>query len=148
MHEEADTQASASDNMKRFNQILVLAPLLAFFGCATSNPVGPASANEKPERGPNGTIAYYVSVESNPVGVRIEANGDYIGNTPLRLKIFGDKDGTFHNFGSYDYIIKAYPPKPDQDPQAKHFRTGGWFTAEDMIPKRVYFDFGPAPEPK
>lgn len=66
----------------------------------------------------------------------------------MTLKIFGDKDGTFHNFGSYDYIIKAYPVRAGQDIQVKHFRTGGWFTAEDMIPKRVFFDFGITPETK
>jgi hypothetical protein len=29
-------------------------------------------------------------------------------------------------------------------PQTKEFRTGGWFTPEDMIPKKIYFDFGTA----
>jgi hypothetical protein len=134
--------------MKKLSHLIVLTLAAVHFGCSTSNSGGSPSAGDNRERGPNGTIAFYVSVESTEPGVRIEANGDYIGNTPLKLKIFGDKDGTFHNFGSYDYIIKAYPPRPGQDPQAKYFRTGGWFTAEDMIPKRVFFDFGPPPEPK
>ena len=34
----------------------------------------------------------------------MEANGDYIGKTPVTLKIFGDKDGTFHNFGTDDFV--------------------------------------------
>lgn len=92
------------------------------------------------ERGPNGTIAYLVQVESSEPGVRIEANNDYIGKTPLTLKIFGDKDGTFHNFGSSEYIIKAYPANTNQYPQTKVFRTGGWFSQEDKIPSHVYFD--------
>jgi hypothetical protein len=125
---------------------LALGLALILLGCASSNPDPSTSATEKPEKGPHGTIAYYISVESDPAGARIEVNGDYVGKTPLKVKIFGDKDGTFHNFGSYDYVLKAYPPAPDQDPQAKHFRTGGWFTQEDMIPNRVYFDFGPAPK--
>jgi hypothetical protein len=36
--------------------------------------------------------------------------------------------------------------KPGQLRQTKDFRTGGWFTPEDMIPKRIFFDFGPVPE--
>ena len=72
--------------------------------------------------------------------MRIEANNDYIGKAPLTLKIFGDKDGTFHNFGSSDYIIRAYPLSTNQYIQTKVFRTGGWFSQEDKVPSRIYFD--------
>ena len=72
--------------------------------------------------------------------MRIEANDDYIGKTPLTLKIFGDKDGTFHNFGSSEYFLKAYPYSTNQFPQTKVFRTGGWFSQEDKVPSRIYFD--------
>ncbi len=92
------------------------------------------------ERGPQGTIAYMVQVESSEPGVRIEANNDYVGQTPLTLKIFGDKDGTFHNFGSQEYIIRAFPLNTNQYTQTKVFRTGGWFSQEDRIPTRIYFD--------
>ena len=112
-----------------------LGVLLALAGCATSS-----STAEKPERGPNGTIAYMVQIETSEPGARIEANGDYVGKSPTTLKIFGDKDGTFHNFGSYEFIIKAYPVRQGQYLQTKVFRTGGWFTAEDRIPTRLYFD--------
>ena len=61
------------------------------------------------ERGPHGTMAYDVTVETSPPGARIEANGQVIGNAPLHLKIFGDPDGTFHDFGSYYYIVRALP---------------------------------------
>jgi len=101
---------------------------------------GCSSSSSSPERGPNGTIAYYVQVESSEPGVRIEANDDYIGKTPLTLKIFGDKDGTFHNFGSSEYFLKAYPYSTNQFPQTKVFRTGGWFSQEDKVPSRIYFD--------
>lgn len=102
-------------------------------GCATSN-------STRAERGPQGTIAYVVEIESSEPGARVEANSESVGNTPLKLKIFGDKDGTFHNFGSQDYILKCYPVKPGQRVQIKAFRTGGWFSQEDMVPKRVFFD--------
>ena len=109
-------------------------PLTAFLitGCASTPP--------DVEKGPNGTIAYYVKVESSEPGVRIEADNDYIGKTPLTLKIFGDRDGTFHNFGSSEYVIRAFPANTNQYMQTKVFRTGGWFSQEDKIPTRVYFD--------
>lgn len=115
--------------------------ILSLVGCATSS-----STAQKPERGPGGTVAYLVEVESSEPGARIEANNDYIGKTPCTLKIFGDKDGTFHNFGSYHYVVTAYPVRPGQQSQTKDFRTGGWFTPEDAIPKKIFFDFGPLPE--
>ena len=101
-------------------------------GCSTTPP--------NVERGPQGTIAYLVQVESSEPGVRIEANNDYIGKTPCTLKIFGDKDGTFHNFGSYEYIIRAFANNTNQFTQTKVFRTGGWFSQEDRVPSRIYFD--------
>jgi hypothetical protein len=119
---------------------LTAGALLTFAGCATDYPT------DGRERGPGGTIAYLVEVESSEPGARIEANNEYIGKTPCTLKIFGDKDGTFHNFGSYHYTVTAFPVRPGQKPQTKDFQTGGWFTPEDMIPKRLFFDFGPVPE--
>jgi hypothetical protein len=104
-------------------------------GCASS-----PETDKAVERGPHGTVAYEVQIESNEPGVRIEANKEYVGTTPLVLKIFGDKDGTFHNFGSPDYVIQAIPVKAGQNLQTKIFRTGEAFLGEDKIPKRIYFD--------
>lgn len=92
------------------------------------------------ERGPHGTIAYDVLVDSSPPGARIEANGQIIGNAPLHLKIFGDKDGTFHDFGSYYYIVRALPVATNQFVQTRVFRTGHLFTPEDRVPQRIDFD--------
>jgi hypothetical protein len=121
-------------------QRLAVTTLLAFIlaGCASDVP--------KPEKGEAGTIAYLVEVESSEAGARVEANNEYIGKTPTTMKIFGDKDGTFHNFGNYEYTITAYPVRAGQQPQTKKFRTGGWFTPEEKIPKKIFFDFGPVPE--
>jgi len=103
-------------------------------------------ATDKFERGPEGTRAYNVTIESSVPGARVEADGDSIGNTPLTLKIFGDKDGTFHNFGSSDYVIKVYPVKPEHRVQTRVYRTGRWFSPEDRIPSRIYIDFDAKPE--
>ena len=107
-----------------------------FVGCSSPNP-GNGNAVE---RGPHGTIAYEVQIQSNDPGVRIEANKDYMGMTPLVLKIFGDKDGTFHNFGNPHYVIQAIPVKAGQNLQTKIFRAGGDFLGDDKIPKRIFFD--------
>lgn len=119
--------------------LLPVATAAMLAACATPG-------KERPEKGPDGTIAYLVEVDSSESGARIEANQEAAGKTPTTLKVFGDKDGTFHNFGSYHYTITAYPVRPGQEPQTKDFRTGGWFTPEDRIPKRIFFDFGPTSE--
>ena len=107
-------------------------------GCVTSN-------DAALERGPDGTFAYQVKIESSEPGVRIDVNGESVGKTPMTLKIFGDRDHTFHNFGSYDFIVKAFPPGTGRDPQTKIYKTGALFAAEDKIPESIYFDFSPPP---
>lgn len=120
-----------------------LALALAVAGCGT---VDPRIRNRSErEKGPDGTVAYHVKVESSEPGVRIEADGDFVGTTPLALKIFGDKDGTFHAFGRPDYTIRAIPNKPGQYVQIKTYGTGAWFGREDRIPSAVYFDMNLAP---
>jgi len=112
--------------------VIGLAGMALFAGCETAPPGA--------ELGPHGTIAYDVLVESSPQGARIEANGQVVGNAPLHLKIFGDKDGTFHDFGSYYYLIRALPMATNQFVQTRVFRTGHLFTPEDRIPQRIDFE--------
>jgi len=38
-----------------------------------------------------------------------------------------------------------WPGGPSQWARTKVFRTGGWFTPEDRIPKRLHFDLGLEP---
>ena len=104
-------------------------------GCDTTPPGA--------ERGPHGTIAYTVPLTASPPGARIDVNGEYVGNAPLTLKLFGDKDGTFHDFGSYYFVIRAFPLTTNQFPQVRYFRTGR-FGPEDRIPKEIYFDMNQA----
>jgi len=116
---------------------LTLAGLFA--GC-TSIPPGA-------ERGPHNTMAYLVKIEASEPDVRIEANHQSIGTAPLTLKIFGDPDGTFHDFGSYYYIIQAFPTRTNQFVQTAVFRTGHLMTPEDRIPERISFDMNRPPPP-
>lgn len=109
-------------------------------GCAAPIPPGA-------ERGPHNTMAYDVLVEASPPGARIEAEGTDLGNTPVHLKIFGDPDGTFHDFGSYTYTVRAFPLTSNQYPQIRVFGTGKDFQREDRIPDKIYFDMNqPGPQ--
>lgn len=116
--------------MRIFSWLLAI-PLALAFGCASDKTI---------ERGPQGTIAYNVQVDASELGVKIEADGNFIGVTPCTLKIFGDKDGTFHNFGNHEYVVRATPAQPGELQQTKVSHTGGWFTSEDRIPSRIYFE--------
>ena len=120
--------------MKRTSTLaLAIICATAIVGCSTTGA-------GKAERGREGTIAYQVQIESSEPGARVEANGDYVGKTPMTLKIFGDKDGTFHNFGTDDYVIRVHPVRRGQHRQTRVFRTGRWFSQEDKIPNRLFFD--------
>src|SRR5712692_9884730 len=98
------------------------------------------------EHGPHHTMAYDVLIEASEPGARIEANGQDVGNTPLHLKIFGDPDGTFHDFGSPYYVIRALPLTTNQFEQVRFFGTGQWFGPEDQVPKQIYFDMNHKPQ--
>ena len=116
---------------------MVLA-LLCVTGCQTLPPGA--------EPGPDGTMAYEVLIEASEPGAKIEANGQVIGEAPLRLKIFGDPDGTFHDFGSYYYAIRALPLATNHYPQLQLFGTGRWGgPREDRIPEKIFFDMNQKP---
>ena len=110
-------------------------------GCATPLPPGA-------EPGPHGTMAYLVPVEASDPGVTIYANGQKAGVAPLTLKIFGDPDGTFHDFGSYEFVVQAVPVKTNQFVQTRIFQTGRMFSHEDKIPDRIQFDMNRPPPPQ
>jgi hypothetical protein len=111
---------------------LILALAWAFSGCRTSPP--------GVEAGPHNTVAHYLTVESSVPGVSIETNGVPAGKTPLRLKIFGDAGGTFHNFGNNEFVLRALPLSSNQFLQTKIFRTGTRSAPGDRIPGLMFFD--------
>ena len=93
-------------------------------------------------------MAYDVVVEASNPGARIVANGQQLTNTPVHIKIFGDRDGTFHDFGSPYYMVEALPLATNQFTQVRYFGTGHLFGPEDRIPERIYFDMNhPQPPP-
>lgn len=119
--------------MKRISTwITGLAAVALLAGCQTLPPGA--------ERGPHGTMAYTILIEASEPGAKIEANGEIVGTTPLKLKMFGDPDGTFHDFGSPYYVIRALPLTTNQFAQTRWFGTGQWFGPEDRIPEQIHFD--------
>ena len=122
--------------------------ILPVAAAATSLLTGCETIPPGAERGPDGTMAYTVVIEASEPGARVEANGESIGNTPISLKIYGDPDGTFHDFGSDYYIVRGLPTVTNQYAQTRVFGTGRWFGPEDRIPQRIYFDMNqPQQEP-
>ncbi len=127
--------------MKKFALISTLGGV-ALLLCSCGTPIPPGA-----ERGPDGTMAYDVLVESSPPGARIEANGESIGNAPIHLKIYGDPDGTFHDFGSPYYVVRAYPTGTltNEFPQGRWYGTGHLGGPEAHIPQRIFFDMTQPP---
>jgi hypothetical protein len=113
-------------------QLFILAAAGMLAGCQTSAPDA--------EHGPDKTVAFYVKIESSVPGVGIETNKVFAGNTPLTLSIFGDAPGSFHNFGSPEYLLRAIPQNTNDFVQTKIFKTGTSSTPGDRIPGLVFFD--------
>src|SRR5580700_5892476 len=72
----------------------------------------------------------------------------------MNLKIFANRNGNFHDFGSSYYLIRAYPLAANQFQQSRVFWTGRHGTPKDKVPARIYFDMTqntpvwvPPPEP-
>lgn len=119
--------------MKNEVILVVWFMIVLISGCETGS-------RNRPDRGPNGTIAYNVLIESSEAGARVEVNDEHVGKTPVEVRVWGDKDGTFHNFGSADFVIRVFPVRSGQNVQTKTFRTGGWFAQEDRVPRHLFFD--------
>lgn len=123
---------------KIFVFVAGLAAAAFLAGCTTPLPPGA-------EPGPDHTMAYDVLIEASAPGAKIEVNGEMIGDAPLHIKIFGDPDGTFHDFGSDYYQIRALPVSTNQFEQVRLFQTGHMLGPQDKIPQRVYFDMNKQP---
>ena len=92
------------------------------------------------ERGPDGTLPYFIKVESSEPGASIETNHVFAGKTPLTLKVFGDYPGCFHDFGSPEFVLRVLPENTNEVIQTKIFRTGHGSTPGDRIPGLVFVD--------
>ena len=78
-----------------------------------------------------------VQIISDPPGARIEVNDDYVGDTPLEIKV-AQHNGNFVN----DTTIRAIPIQQGEYVQSKYF-SGTFLPA--AIPSRILFDMGLQP---
>jgi hypothetical protein len=140
--------------MKLTSTIGYLLLILASTGCETAKRTSaklfpPPDPNKpKPLRGPHGSWGHPVEVLTSTPGSKIEVNKEYIGDSPLTIVIYGERDGVFHR--DMDYMIRAYPVKPGQTLQWKFFTGIEGGPRAERIPKKIYFDLNleRAPEKK
>jgi hypothetical protein len=109
--------------------------IAALLGC-TSTPKG--------DKGPEGTKAFYVQVQASREGVSIETNNVFAGKAPFVLRLMGDKDGTFHNFGSPQYVVRALPETTNAFVPTQVFKTGDGSSPGDRIPGLIFLDMNSA----
>ena len=102
--------------------------------------IGCKSTPQTAGSGPDGTIPHDILVTANGSGATITVNGQEMGHTPLHVKTYGDRDGTFHDFGSYSFLIMAYPSDSHEFVQRQVFATNRNAGGGDTIPEAVHFD--------
>jgi len=111
--------------------LFLLFPLLL---TACASPYTPQSASPSPTPAPTTKM---VQIISDPPGARIEVNDDYVGDTPLEIKV-AQHNGNFVN----DTTIRAIPIQQGEYVQSKYF-SGTFLPA--AIPSRILFDMGLQP---
>ena len=87
---------------------------------------------------------FQVAIDSDPQGVRIEVNNDYLGKTPLTFSVTGNADRSFNgNWVQGSMIEFVATPTADQTNlfvQRKLFRPSAFFQQGDHIPEKIFFD--------
>ena len=76
-----------------------------------------------------------VQIVSQPVGAKIEINGQYVGDAPLTVDIEASNEGRFWR----DTVIRAYP-KDTGYTQVQVFNGKSHWAISDMVPPRIFFD--------
>ena len=118
--------------MHRTSAAIALTSVAIFAGCTTLLHHG--------EPGPDGTLAYFIKVESSVPGASVETNHVFAGKTPLTLKVFGDYPGCFHDFGSAEFVLHVTPDNTNEFVQTRTFRTGRGSAPGDPIPGLIFLD--------
>ena len=81
-----------------------------------------------------------MQVQASREGISVETNNVFAGKAPLTVKVFGDKGGTFHNFGAPQYVVRAVPAMTNAFVPTQRFKTGTKSTPGDKIPGVIFFD--------
>jgi hypothetical protein len=91
-----------------------------------------------------------IAIDSDPPGVRVEVNNEFLGKTPVTYSLESNGAGEFvGSWGPAPYVeFVAYPPRdvPGLFIQKKVFRPNGFFQAGDKIPAKMFFDLHLKPE--
>jgi hypothetical protein len=103
----------------------IIAALIAFglFACESSTPI--LSTQSRP------TATKTIQVIADSPGVRIEVNGDYVGDAPISITVPTD-----HAKFAKVTTIRATPTLPGEYVQSKHF------DATSDVPSRILFSMG------
>jgi hypothetical protein len=101
--------------------VMMAAVLLALAGC-TSHP-----AAARPRR--------QVEITSIPPGAKIEINGRYVGDAPVRVDIDTTPNGRFWR----DTIVKAYPADKGYT-QIRAYNGAARWDISDSVPSEIEFD--------
>jgi hypothetical protein len=83
-----------------------------------------------------------VAIDSDPQGVRVEVNNDYVGKTPTTYTIPGNSDRSFNGNWAQGSMIEfvATPPAGETNlfVQEKLFRPSAFFQQGDHIPEKIF----------
>jgi hypothetical protein len=101
--------------------------LLAVAGCASHQATAPRPRKQ-------------VAITSNPPGAKIEVNGRYVGDAPLKVDIETSPGGRFWR----DTIIKAYPADKGFT-QIRAYNGAARWNISDTVPSEI--DFNTQAEP-
>jgi hypothetical protein len=123
-------------------------PLLKFTVIVALATSGCAAPKDKPknapvDKGQYNTTAYNIAIDASEPNTRIEVNYKILGTAPVTVKVYGDKDGTFHRFDEDEFIVRAYPAATNFYPQTKVFKTGAFGIKDDKIPEKIFFQLDP-----
>lgn len=87
---------------------------------------------------------FQIAIDSDPEGMRVEVNNEYIGVTPTSYTIPGNADRSFN--GSWvqrpdiEFIAKPSHDQTNLYVQTKSFSPSAFFKQGDHIPEKIFFD--------
>jgi len=93
---------------------------------------------------PSGLPGFTIAIDSDPRGVRVEVNNEFIGMTPTNYLVRGNADRSFN--GSWvqqpNIVFTAFPPHDAVGlyVQKKSFSPSAFFKQGDHIPEKLFFD--------